>query len=236
MSKLILISVIIAAIAIPARAAREENPRKGLRKAIIQTLFDRGFIERRRRQVVSTPIGRALIEILPELATRPDMTALWEATLRKVQDRQVPLEGFLNAVQSKLAELVNSRADIDSSDQGQSFQAFYDFLLSETRQDELAHMLARLQSLEQIETDRRLRTVHHDWSEAAERTQRTVRQISEQLRRFLDDQVWLENRRVLDLVRSIEATALSFRDTPPAIGLEVYEPGVRIALPILRRT
>lgn len=103
-----------------------------------------------------------------------------------------------------LAQLVGSRADINSSDQGRSFQAFYDFLLSETRQDELAELLARLDSMEQFESDRRLRRVHHDWSEAAERTQRTVRQISEQLRRFLDDQVWLENRRVLDLVRSIE--------------------------------
>jgi Protein of unknown function (DUF3375) len=133
-----------------------------------------------------------------------------------------------------LAELVSSRTDIDGSDQGQSFQAFYDFLLSETRQDELAHMLGRLQALDQVDTDRRLRTVHHDWSEAAERTQRTVRQISEQLRRFLDDQVWLENRRVLDLVHSIEASALSCRDAPPAMGLEVYEPGVSIALPFER--
>ena len=42
-----------------------------------------------------------------------------------------------------LAELVGSRSDIDGSDQGRSFQAFYDFLLSETRQDELADLLAR---------------------------------------------------------------------------------------------
>ncbi|HEY5358843.1 MAG TPA: DUF3375 family protein, partial [Streptosporangiaceae bacterium] len=80
----------------------------------------------------------------------------------------------------------------------------------------------------------RLRTIHHDWSEAAERTQQTVRQISEQLRRFLDDQVWLENRRVLDLVRSIEASALACRDQPPETGLEVDEPGVGIALPFER--
>src|SRR5262245_21993232 len=130
-----------------------------------------------------------------------------------------------------LADLVGNRADINGSDQGRSFQAFYDFLLSETRQDELAGLLARVQCLEQLEPDRRLRTVHHDWSEAAERTQRTVRQISEQLRRFLDDQVWLENRRVLDLVRSIEAAALTCRDAPPMIGLEVDEPGVGIVLP-----
>jgi Protein of unknown function (DUF3375) len=133
-----------------------------------------------------------------------------------------------------LADLVGSRADINSSDQGRSFQAFHDFLLSEARQDELAELLERVQRMEQVEDDRRLQRVHHDWSEAAERTQRTVRQISEQLRHFLDDQVWLENRRVLELIRSIEAAALASRDHPPAIGLEVDEPGVGIVLPFER--
>ena len=39
MSKLILFSMIIAMIGIPARAAREKNPHKGFRKAIIQSLI-----------------------------------------------------------------------------------------------------------------------------------------------------------------------------------------------------
>lgn len=133
-----------------------------------------------------------------------------------------------------LAELVGSRADINGSDQGRSFQAFYDFLLSEARQDELSALLAQVQALDQVEADRRLLTIHHDWSEAAERTQRTVRQISEQLRRFLDDQVWLENRRVIDLVRSVETAALACREAPPQIGLEIDEPGIPIALPFER--
>ncbi|MEP7331271.1 MAG: DUF3375 domain-containing protein [Terracoccus sp.] len=133
-----------------------------------------------------------------------------------------------------LAELVGTRADISASDQGRSFQGFYDFLLSEARQDELADLLARVETIAQLDADRRLRTVHHDWSEAAERTQQTVRQISEQLRRFLDDRVWLENRRVLELVRSVEAAALSVRDAPPAVGLVVDEPGVTITLPFER--
>jgi flagellar motility protein MotE (MotC chaperone) len=133
-----------------------------------------------------------------------------------------------------LAELVGSRADISGSDQGRSFQAFYDFLLSEARQDELSDLLRKVQALADIESDRRLRTVHHDWSDAAERTQQTVRQLSEQLRRFLDDQVWLENRRVLDLVRAVEARALALRDHPPDIGLEVDVPGIPIALPFER--
>ena len=133
-----------------------------------------------------------------------------------------------------LAELVGSRASIAGSDQGRSFQAFYDFLLSEARQEELAELLSRVQELDALPTDRRLRTIHHDWSDAAERTQQTVRQISEQLRRFLDDQVWLENRRVLDLVRSVEATALACRETPPELGLQVDESGIGIALPFER--
>ncbi|PZF81243.1 DUF3375 domain-containing protein [Jiangella anatolica] len=133
-----------------------------------------------------------------------------------------------------LADLVGSRADISASDQGRSFQAFHDFLLSEVRQDELSTLLMRVSALELVIQDPRLRTIHHDWSEAAERAQRTVRQISEQLRRFLDDQVWLENRRVLDLVRAVETTALTVRERPPEFGLAVDEPGVQIALPFDR--
>lgn len=133
-----------------------------------------------------------------------------------------------------LADLVGSRSEITSSDQGHSFQAFYDFLLSASRQQELTELLDRVAELKTVEADRRVRGMHHEWSEAAERAQRTVRQISEQLRRFLDDQVWLENRRVLDLVREVESAALALRDTPPACGLDVDEPGMAISLPFER--
>ncbi|WP_262852291.1 DUF3375 domain-containing protein [Mumia quercus] len=133
-----------------------------------------------------------------------------------------------------LNELVGSRSEITNSDQGHSFQAFHDFLLSASRQQELTDLLDRVTGLDAVDADRRVKGVHHEWSEAAERAQRTVRQISEQLRRFLDDQVWLENRRVLDLVRDVESAALSVRDNPPAHGLTVDEPGIAIALPFER--
>jgi hypothetical protein len=133
-----------------------------------------------------------------------------------------------------LAELVGSRSEITGSDQGRSFQSFYDFLLSESRMQELTKLLAKTASLGSVESDQRIRNIHHDWSEAADRAQRTVRQISEQLRRFLDDQVWLENRRVLDLVRAVESAALDVRALPPTFGLEVDQPGIEIALPFAR--
>ena len=74
--------------------------------AIIQRLFDRKYIEEKKRQIYSTPTARALIRALPDVATQPDMTALWESTLRKVQEGQAPLDGFLHAVRAQLGELV----------------------------------------------------------------------------------------------------------------------------------
>ncbi len=144
-----------------------------------------------------------------------------------------------------LADLMGSRSDIAGSDQGRTFQSFYDFLLSESRQDELSDLLAKVSNLPAVEHDHRVRSIHHDWAEAAERAQGTVRQISEQLRRFLDElaalpcltireKVWLENRRVLELVRAVEANALELRADPPEIGLEVDEPGIEISLPFER--
>lgn len=58
-------------------------------------------------------------------------------------------------------------------------------------------LLAKLGELDITGRYERLGRIHYDWIEACERTHATVRLLSEQLRRFLDDQVWLENRRVL---------------------------------------
>lgn len=134
-----------------------------------------------------------------------------------------------------LDELVTSRTDIAASDQGRSFNAFYDFLLSEKRQHELSELVAAVKQMPQIDDDRRLRYVHHDWADAAERTQQTVRNLTEQLRRFLEDRAWIENRRILDLVRSVEQTALRVRAEPPDdLGMTLDLPGLPIALPFER--
>jgi hypothetical protein len=43
MGSALLFSVLLATVIIPVRAARDENPRRGLRKAIIQTLIFQFF-------------------------------------------------------------------------------------------------------------------------------------------------------------------------------------------------
>src|SRR5690606_32266386 len=59
--------------------------------------------------------------------------------------------------------------------------------------------------------------------------------LTEQLRRFLEDQAWLENRRVLDLVRTVEQAAIQVRAQPPDdLGIRIDEPGLPIVLPFER--
>lgn len=135
-----------------------------------------------------------------------------------------------------LDDILGSRETIAGSDQGKSFQAFYDFLLSHARQEELTELIERVLALEAIgEPDPRMRHIHYDWLDAGERTQATVRQLSEQLRRFLDDQVWFENRRVIDILRSIEAKALELREERSvAVSTEIDGTSAAIVLPMER--
>ena len=114
-----------------------------------------------------------------------------------------------------LAEIMGERDAIADSDQGNSFRAFWDFLMSPQRQEEFSERLDKVLALpvmSEVKTDKRTRRIHYDWLEAGEYTQRTVAQLSQQLRRFLDDQAWLENRRIMDLLHNIESKSLKMRD------------------------
>lgn len=117
-----------------------------------------------------------------------------------------------------LEQVLGERDAIADSDQGKSFRAFWDFLMSPARQEELSMLIERtieLGPVAELRPDPRLRRMHYDWLTAGEATQRTVARLSEQLRRFLDDQAWLENRRIMALLRSVEQHALAVRDRPP---------------------
>jgi len=137
-----------------------------------------------------------------------------------------------------LEEIMGERDAIAGSDQGRSFRAFWDFLMSSTRQEEFSEMLERvlaLPAVAELEPDARTRRAHYDWLEAGEHTQRTVAQLSQQLRRFLDDQAWLENRRIMDILRGIESKTLAVRTTPPSGDFTaIAQIGAAIELPMER--
>nr|WP_295776285.1 DUF3375 domain-containing protein [Rhodoferax sp.] len=141
-----------------------------------------------------------------------------------------------------LQEIMGERDAIAESDQGKSFRAFWDFLMSQSRQEEFTALLARVLDLPPVSAlapDTRLKRVHYDWLEAGEYAQRTVAQLSQQLRRFLDDKAWLENRRIMDILRGIEGKVLTLRDAEPIAlrapdFMQIDEIGAAVDLPLER--
>ncbi|MDM8547061.1 DUF3375 domain-containing protein [Candidatus Venteria ishoeyi] len=139
---------------------------------------------------------------------------------------------------SLLEQIMGERDAITDSDQGLSFRAFWDFLMSSQRQEELSTLLERVLALPPVAAlhpDARLYRVHYDWLEAGEHTQRTVANLSKQLRRFLDDQAWLENRRIMDILHDIEKKALALRDSAPETEIMyIADTSASINLPLER--
>jgi hypothetical protein len=161
-----------------------------------------------------------------------EVEANFRALDRQLRER---IAGFDGGKGELLEVVLGDRDAITDSDQGRSFQAFYDFLLSPQRQEELGELLRRVEQIEAIEDpDPRLRRIHYDWLDAGERTQATVRLLSDQLRRFLNEQSRVDGRRIMELFRSIEGSALAVREAPPPFTVELDAAAPMVALPMER--
>lgn len=156
------------------------------------------------------------------------------------RDVREQIAGWDGARGALLDDVIGARDAIGHSDQGVSFQAFWDFLMASDRQAELEHLMERVLDLPALQSaarsDPRLRFVLLDWLRAGDSVQRTVAGLSQQLRRFLDDQAYLENRRIAELVRSIEGRALALRDDQPTTLIsEISQGRAQVHLPMARR-
>lgn len=152
---------------------------------------------------------------------------------RQVRERITVREGGKGEV---LEQVFGERDAIADSDQGRSFRAFWEFLMSAARQEELTDLLERVFTLDavaELAPDTRLKRIHYDWLNAGEATQRTVARLSEQLRRYLDDQAWFEDRRIMTVLRDLEQHALAVRETPlpgTAMTIDDVSPGVELPM------
>ncbi len=117
-----------------------------------------------------------------------------------------------------LDEIFHDQDVIRDSDQGRSFRAFWELLMSPDRQQELDRLLERLYSLDEIrelDPDPMLSRIRYLLLDAGEKVYRTSNLLVEQLRKYLDDRAYLENRRIMEIIRDIEKRAMELRDTPP---------------------
>lgn len=138
-----------------------------------------------------------------------------------------------------LSKILGQRNLIDSSDQGRSFKATMGIFTDTRKQDDLTALLEYVQKIPELRDEignARLTDMLQDWSNAAYQTQRILAQLSSQLRRFLESKTFLENRKIMETLRSIERKAIDVRDDPPRtldLGIEHWR--AAISLPMDRR-
>ncbi|MBN0986087.1 DNA topoisomerase III [Amphritea pacifica] len=82
------------------------------RAGIIELLFTRGFFVRQGKAIRSTTVGRALIDCLPESATTPDMTALWESELSRISQQETSYSRFMQPLTERLHQLIAQSAEV----------------------------------------------------------------------------------------------------------------------------
>jgi DNA topoisomerase-3 len=70
-------------------------------------LFKRQFLTRENKSIYATNNGKALINSLPEIATTPDMTVLWEAKLNDIAHKQLNYNAFMEPLVENLEALMD---------------------------------------------------------------------------------------------------------------------------------
>ena len=92
------------------RDAMKENGigRPSTRAAIIETLFKRHYIRKERKNLVATPTGVELIDLIHEdILKSPELTGVWEKKLRDIEHRQYDAGTFISELKEQINSIVN---------------------------------------------------------------------------------------------------------------------------------
>lgn len=109
---------LIAAMKNAARYVENEQLKKMLREttgigteatraSIIETLFQRGYLKKQGKHIISTDTARSLIAALPAAVKDPGTTALWEQALEEIAEGQRDLNEFMQRQEAWITQVVN---------------------------------------------------------------------------------------------------------------------------------
>ena len=109
------------------RRVMKENGigRPSTRAAIIETLFKRHYIKKQRKNLVATPTGIELIDLIrEELLKSAELTGIWEKKLRDIEAHKYDPQQFIDELKQQVGEIVrevisdtsNRRVSVEGSD------------------------------------------------------------------------------------------------------------------------
>ena len=104
-----------------------------------------------------------------------------------------------------LEDLFQQQSNLLEEDQGKSFNAFWEFLLSQSKQEEFEKMLIEVLNLPAVQEVQRenfsIANVRNDLIEAGDKTKRSTNSLLEQLRKYLEHKSFTENKRIYDNIQ-----------------------------------
>ena len=117
-----------------------------------------------------------------------------------------------------LGTIFDIEEKIRNSDQGKSFFAFWQILTNAKKSEQLSKMIDGLytnKAILEFDKDKSLKNLKFDLLNNAQKISKITNRLVEQLRRFLDDKVWLEHKKILELAKSIQKSAIEVKHSPP---------------------
>ena len=83
------------------------------RAAVIEKLVKSGFAERKGKQLIPTQNGAALVSVLPDMLTSPQLTAEWENNLTQIAKGAAEAGEFMQRIEAMARELVTENTAAD---------------------------------------------------------------------------------------------------------------------------
>ena len=144
-------------------------------------------------------------------------------TIARSEDAKTEVLGSIFAIEDEIRD----------SDQGKSFFAFWQLLTDMQRSERLNELIEKLYTIDSVnrfDPQRRLKNLKYELLGSGEKIVSVTGRLIEQLRRFIDDRVWIENRRILQLCRSIEKRSLDIKENMPKSRSFTLLPGEKVAI------
>lgn len=198
------------------RLAQLERQKEGIEKEI-EAIREAGRVEPYNVTQIKERFIEANSSARRLLADFREVEQNFRDITRSVQEQQLK-EGVKKG--SVVGYVLDEHNALKESDQGRSFYAFWNFLMSPSRQEELRGLLDAVYGLSFLEDlsgeNQVLGRIKTSLMEAGEKVIQSNHRLAEQLRKMLDERNLSENRRVQELITEIKKLGLTVLEDPPA--------------------
>jgi Protein of unknown function (DUF3375) len=193
---------------IETRISQLESDRDQIQQTIDQ-IRQTGVVDRysstqlQERFLLANQVTRQLV------ADFRDIEQNFRSLTRKVQEAQLEKDSRKGMV---ISRVLDADQELKDSDQGRSFYAFWSFLMTESKHQELKSMIKTVYQLEELQTVTQeyplLRRIERSLLNAGSYIVQSNNRLTEKLRQMLDERNLQENRRVAELITEVQRLAL----------------------------